>query len=71
MGDAAQMVREFLPLDVNHCASMFVGVSCRPFCVRTVSHTPLNPGATPQFRGTHRHPSMLREGVDRTCVGGI
>src|SRR4029453_1023080 len=41
------------------------------FCVRTVSHTPRNPGHTPSFTGTRRCILMLREVVDRKCVGGI
>ena len=40
-------------------------------CVRTVSHTPRNPGGTPSFTGTRRRTSMLREVVDRKCVRGI
>ena len=41
------------------------------FCVRTVSHTPRNPGHTLRFTGKRRRASMLREVVDRKCVGGI
>jgi hypothetical protein len=40
-------------------------------CVRTVSHTPRNPGQTPSFTGTRRCILMLREVVDRKCVGAI
>ena len=40
-------------------------------CVRTVSHAPRDPGETPSFTGTPGCISMLREVVDRECVGGI
>ena len=40
-------------------------------CVRTVSHTPRNPGVTPLFTGTQRGTPMLREGVDGNCVDAI
>jgi len=39
------------------------------FCVRTVSHAPRNPGQTWRFTGIRRRISMLREVVDRKCVG--
>src|SRR5207249_4593573 len=40
-------------------------------CVRTVSHTPRNPGVTPLFTGTQRGTLMLREVVDGNCVDAI
>ena len=39
--------------------------------VRSVSHTPRNPGATPPFTGTQRGTLMLREVVDGNCVDAI
>src|SRR5437764_11413618 len=40
-------------------------------CVRTVSHTPGNLGQTSWFTEARGHVSVLREVVDRECVGGI
>jgi serine/threonine protein kinase len=40
-------------------------------CVRTVSHTPRNPGVTPSFTETRRRASMLRMSLNRKCVGLI
>lgn len=40
-------------------------------CVRTVSHTPRNPGQTSWFTGTCRCTSLLREVVDGRCVDGF
>jgi hypothetical protein len=40
-------------------------------CVRAVSHTPRNPGATPLFTGTQRGTLTLREVVDENCVDAI
>jgi hypothetical protein len=39
-------------------------------CQNCVTH-PINPGHRPSFRGTRQRVSMLREVVDRQCVGGI
>jgi hypothetical protein len=36
----------------KRCSLMCVAVNQQPFCVRTVSHTPRHPGATPSFTGT-------------------
>ena len=41
------------------------------FCVRTVSHAPGNPGQTWRSTGIRRRISMLREVVDRECVGAF
>ena len=51
--------------------SVSVGPTAHRHCVRTVSHAPRNPGQTPSFTGTLGCISMLREVVDRECVGGI
>jgi hypothetical protein len=49
--------------------------SHRAKCVRILCQnyvaTPANPRHTQWFIGTHRCTSMLREVVDRNCVGGI
>ena len=42
-----------------------------PFCVRTVSHTPVKPCQTASFTRRRCGTSLLREVVDRNCVGGI
>ena len=39
-------------LHIRRCTSMCVAGSGIGFCVRTVSHTPRNPGATPSLTGT-------------------
>ena len=51
--------------------SVRMALSVTEFCVRTVSHAPRNHGQTPSFTGTCRRISMLREVVDRECVGGF
>ncbi len=58
-------------LNAIWCVSVRVGRSCTRDCVRTVSHSPGNPGQTRGFTGTRQRISMLREVVDRNCVGGI
>jgi hypothetical protein len=45
--------------------------SASDFCVRTVSHTLETLGQHRHLRGTHRCTSLLREVVNRKCVGGI
>src|SRR5262245_45056496 len=49
---------------------MCVRGSADPDLVRTVSHTPRNLGQHGEFTGTRRRASLLREVVDRECVGG-
>jgi hypothetical protein len=50
---------------------VFVDVNGIRDCVRSVSHTPRKPGQTPSFTRTRRSRSLLRELVDRECVGEI
>jgi hypothetical protein len=57
--------------DVTPYALIAAGGSPESSCVRTVSHTPENPGQTRRLTGTCRCTSLLREGVDRKCVGEI
>jgi hypothetical protein len=51
----------------NACGrtSIRIARSAFEFCVRTVSHTPRNPGSTPAFRGIRACTSLLREVVYR------
>jgi hypothetical protein len=51
------------------CTSAGISLSVTAFCVRTVSHAPRNPGRTAWFTGQLRCTSLLREVVDRECVG--
>jgi hypothetical protein len=53
------------------CSSVCVARSANPNCVRTVSRTPRNRGATPSSTGTPRSTTLLREVADRECVGMI
>ena len=55
----------------SQCAFIRAPRSGEQFCVRTVSHAPRNPGATRSLTGRRRRTSMVREVVDRKCVGGI
>jgi hypothetical protein len=61
---------------MSHCnayqrTSDGISLTVSASCVRTVSHAPRNPGQTPSFTGTRRRISMLREVVDRECVGAF
>jgi hypothetical protein len=53
---------------IRPCVS---GATGNSRCVRTVSHTPRNPGATQSFTGTGGHLSGLRKSLNQKCVGGI
>jgi len=53
---------------IRPCVS---GATGNSRCVRTVSHTPRNPGATQSFTGTGGHVSGLRKSLNQKCVGGI
>ena len=60
-----------ITLNVYQHISTGTPLSALRNCVRTVSHTPRNPGRIASFTGTLRRTSLLREVVDRNCVGGI
>jgi hypothetical protein len=58
-------VTQLVPINTSVLAPR----SDNQFCVRTVSHTPANPGQTPRFTGRRGFTSLWREVVDGECVG--